>query len=168
MIKKCYLMSMMSIKVSENYELKIIRWTILLAQNIHEQICEYLKLNNTTIGFFFITFFMCESYCIFFSAVLTSGPTKETNSILENFSSICKVIILLLLFVNNCWWSSMFMMGQIGQRLFFFSIWPTIHFKTKYCGFNYFCGFQFLWIAEKLSFCGYLISWFCHILHTKW
>ena len=35
------------------------------------------------------------------------------------------------------------------------------------CGFNYFRGYQFSWIAENLHIRGYLISWFCQFLYTK-
>ena len=45
--------------------------------------------------------------------------------------------------------------------------WRLIIYKHNYCGFIYFHGYLFSWIAENLYIRGYLISWFCQSLHTK-
>ena len=58
--------------------------------------------------------------------------------------------------------------------IFFYKIWQfswdyctAVSNNLIYCGFIYFRGYQFSWIAENLRFRGYLISWFCQSLYAK-
>lgn len=61
----------------------------------------------------------------------------------------------------------MFLYKQLLWFNFFKTTPKTSLIFKAYCGFNYFCGCQFLLMKQTLHVCGYLILWFCWNLHTS-